>query len=166
MNKKEQFISRVKETLSRGCNTVIEEAYVQLVLDTFDSLLRDDAEFDDDLLTEIADILDAVVDRALNTTDQAKVAAMLMARLSCAKHMTIAHVNIVISTIGLTFKQGNQILYNVSKYNSHINSICLEQMNTLSQLANTRKQAIYDTSKKQEDIESVAMLIRQQFSAL
>ena len=166
MVNKEQFMSRLKETLTKGQDTVIEGAYIQLILDTFESLITDDTELNEDMLEEIVTILKAVVDRALETSDQSKVASMLMARLSCAKHLTIAHVNIILTTIGLTFKHGNQILYNVSKYNSHINNICLEQMNTLSQLSNTRKQAIFDTSKKQEDIDSVAAVIKQQFAAL
>lgn len=166
MSDKKQFISKIEETLRKGCGTVIEEAYISLILETFEGLIGDDVELDENMLIEIANILEAVVDRALTTNDQSKVASMLMARLSCAKYLTIAHVNIIMTTIGLTFKQGNQILYNVSKYNSHINNICLEQMNTLSQLSNTRRQAMFDTAKKQEDVETVATIIKQQFAAL
>lgn len=166
MTDKKEFISRIEETLRRGSGTVIEEAYICLILDTFESLIEDDAYLDVNMLDEIACILEAVVDRSISTGDQSKVASMLMARLSCAKYLTIAHANIILTTIGLTFKQGNQILYNVSKYNSHINNICLEQMNTLSQLSNTRRQAMFDSTKKQEDIETVSAVIKQQFAAL
>lgn len=166
MINKEEFINVIEATLRKGEEAVIETGYINMVLDTFKSLIGDDTVVSEDILTEINDVLNAVIDRSLTTNDQTKVASMLMARLSCTKYLTIAHTNIILTTIGLTFKHGNQILYNVSKYNSRINSICLEQMNTLSQLSNNRMQAATDSNKKQEDIDNVAMIIKQQFSAL
>ena len=166
MKSKKQFMENLRTILEKGKGQVIEDTYIKLIIDSFSDLIEDEAEINEDMLTEIIDIIDAVIERALNCTDQSKVAAMLMARLSGAKHLTIAHTNIVLTTIGLTFKCGNQILYNISKYNSHINNICLEQMNVLAQLSDNRKQAQLDTTKKQEDINNVANIIKQQFAAL
>ena len=39
-------------------------------------------------------------------------------------------------------------------------------MNVLAQLSDNRKQAQLDTTKKQEDINNVANIIKQQFAAL
>lgn len=166
MYDKELFIREVEDTLKKGEGTVIEPAYTKLVVDTLTELATNDEELNRDLLVEISNLLDAVVERALNTTDQMKVASMLMARLSYAKYLTIAHVNIILTTIGLTFKHGNQILYNISKYNSHINNICLEKMNILYQLSDTRRKAVNDEDKKKEDLDNVEAIIKQQFATL
>lgn len=165
MQNKNVFLREVESALLRGKGSVIEEEYIEVVLDTLKELANEDSS-SMNVLEDIKNIIIAVVERSLATADQTKVASMLMARLSCAKHLTIAHTNIVLTTIGLTFKQGNQIMYNVSKYNSHINSICLEQMNTLSQLSNNRIQAVNNEDRKQDDINNVSAIIKQQFSAL
>ena len=110
MKSKKQFMENLRTILEKGKGQVIEDTYIKLIIDSFSDLIEDEAEINEDMLTEIIDIIDAVIERALNCTDQSKVAAMLMARLSGAKHLTIAHTNIVLTTIGLTFKCGNQIL--------------------------------------------------------
>lgn len=166
MKNKEQFLEKLQIVLEKGKGRVIEDAYIGLILKTLTGLTDDELNLSDEMLIELLDIIEAVINKALSSTDQSKVAAMLMARLSGAKSLTIAHVNIIITTIGLTFKHGNQILYNVSKYNSHINNICLEQINTLAQLADTRRQAQTDETKRREDIDTVADLIIRQFATL
>lgn len=160
-----KFISMLNVTLRKGENTIIESDYIPIIVDTFKNL---DLEvgLTADIKQEILELFDAVIERALVTTDQSKVASMLMARLSYAKHLTIAHANIIITTVGLTFKQGNKILFNVSKYNNHINSICIEHMGTLSNLSENRRQAVNDVTKKQKDLHSVELILKQQLSGL
>lgn len=154
-------LKRIEELLEKGKGKVFEEAYGQVIRDSFNSLMTDTEAADENVILEMIDILEAVITAALTTEDQAKIASHLMIRLTAAKYMTIGHANILLTTISLTFRRGNEILYNVSKYNSHINNICVENMNTLAKLANNRRNEIYQT-----DVKVVTNLIRNQITTL
>ena len=120
----------------------------------------------EEIITEMIDLLDITVDHLVKTQKPKKAASMFMARLSGSKSLTFAHINILLSIIGFTFRQGNKILLYINKYQCDINRICRKKLKTLANLYKIRLRAAEDNAIKQRDIEFVSNNLLQQCNTL
>lgn len=167
MDKTEETLVRLNTILNKGDEQIIQNQYKEVIIETFKEMMPVITELDNNTMSEMLNIIEDVINRSLELkTDFAKIAAFLMLRITDAQYLTTAHINILLTIISLSFKHGNQILYNITKYNSYINDLCLEKMNILSSLADIRRTAVTDTYKRQADLNTVATLIKRQFVAL
>ena len=124
-------IDTIRNILDKGKNAVIDQEYIDVLIEEFDFLFTNDDSITDTIAVAMTKVLDAVIKCALDTNDSSKIASTFMAQTSGAKDLTIAHTNILMTAITLAFRQGNEILYYISKYNSYISKLCLEKITIL-----------------------------------
>lgn len=153
--------SRIEKALSETEGTAVESEYIGIIQSAFDSLVDSD-EICKTTAEAITDIFESALYRAGNKDDAKKTAQLIMARINTTPDITMAHINWLLTIIGLSFKKGNQIILAIRKYNSRINNICNEQLANLASLAPYR----LNTRDRKFDTEAVKSVIDSQLSAL
>ena len=155
-------ISTNLDTLLQQCeqHNLIEHPYVSVVKNTFTKLNEDGAT--EEQLKQLYEVFEATARRLINTEDTVKAASMFMARATSAPDLTIAHINLLLTTIATTFRRGNEILVYIARYNSCIVNLCREQIETMKIMSTIRN----TEGTTDIDVAYVTQLIDSQFILL